>query len=70
MIKDYPFLIVVIIKVIQSPVQSQFFYEVQKPAVLTTSGRSVNNFNIYQDIRDYTPATGVQKNPAERGVCY
>jgi hypothetical protein len=24
----------------------------------------------YQYIRDYTPATGVQKNPAERGVCY
>jgi hypothetical protein len=39
----------------------------QKPAVLTTSGRSVNNINIYQYIRDLTPATDGQKNPAESG---
>jgi hypothetical protein len=40
---------------------------VQKPAVLTTFGQSVNNINIYQYIRDLTPATGGQKNPAENG---
>jgi hypothetical protein len=36
---------------------------VQKPVVLTNSGRSVNN--IYQYIIDLTPATGGQKNPAD-----
>jgi len=39
----------------------------QKPSVLITSGRAVSNINIYQYIRDLTPATGGQKNPAESG---
>jgi hypothetical protein len=37
------------------------------PVALTTSGRTVNNINIYQYISDLTPAIVVQKNPAESG---
>ena len=40
---------------------------VQKPVVLTISGRTVNNINIYQYISDLTPAIGGQKNPTESG---
>jgi hypothetical protein len=39
----------------------------QKPVVLTTSGRTVNNINIYQYISDLTPAIDGKKNPAESG---
>jgi hypothetical protein len=33
----------------------------QKPAVLTTSGRPVNNISIYQYIRDFTPALMIKR---------
>lgn len=55
-------------------VQDTFIFlsedKVQKPVVLTTSGQSVNNINIYIYIRDLTLAICSQKYPAESGLGY
>jgi len=39
----------------------------KKSTVLTNSGQSVHLINIYQNIRDLTPESGSQKNPAKSG---